>query len=1022
MDDLNEAMIVQNQKNADDTNGLLETIITQNEKNNPQPELEAMIEQGSKTQKTIEESSSKVADAVKELKPAMDAAGFIANFMQAIKGDKGDDGYNPEKGKDYFTDQEIKDISSDILEKATPKKGKDYFDGDDGYTPVKGKDYFTPKELREIISSCVERIPVPKDGLPGEKGEDAVVDYDKIIKDVVKKLPKIKKQSEKSVEDIAEQLKGKLSYDDLKDLPYAFKTSARDYDFIELKDAPKSYVGQGGKVVAVKADLSGLEFISPATGSGDVTGPASSTADNIAVFNGLTGKIIKDGGAKISDLATVASLASYIPYTGATTNINLGIHNLTVDTNTLFVDSVNHNVYVGSTTGTAKFETTLGATADYSLVGKFAGNNGFIGMYADDRTSFKRMLLKIENTVAPSETLVVFASSIVGETYSRFGFTSLGKLLWGVGGASDYDTNLYRSAANVLRTSNSLIVDGNLGIGTATPTAKVEIVSSGASGTTPDLATYRYSNDSVGVFHASFKARGTLASPSAVQSGDTLGGFFARGYHSGGAFPTANTVGILFRASENYTATANGTEIVLATTPNGSTTRVDRVTISNSGNVIISDIGASASTATPTTLSLGSTFGDSVANSFKLKVFENNVGSAHGFGVSTSQFNYFVNGTTADHVFNVYNAGTPIELMRIKGTGNLAIGQATAPARLTISEDSATYSQISASFDMALGIAVNTAIISGLDFKNFNSGGQVRFLARNDQDDYIVMNSFGSAAAGTLFGQNRTDLFSIFTNGGVDADKKLAIGTLQNADFILGTNNLTRVTITGAGVVSIQNLTASELIATDASKNLVSLAVATYPSLTELTYVKGVTSAIQTQLSAKAPSASPTFTGTVTLPKTLEIQDTSADHQYILAVNELTTDRTVTLPLLTGNDEFVFKDHTQTLTNKTITQRVITTTDDATAVIDVTLTDTYELSAVANATTFSTTGTPVDGQKIMIRFKDAGVAKGLTWDAIFVAIGVTLPTTTVAGKWHYVGGVYNSSATKFHILAVGVEA
>lgn len=46
-------------------------------------------------------------------------------------------------------------------------------------------------------------------------------------------------------------------------------------------------------------------------------------------------------------------------------------------------------------------------------------------------------------------------------------------------------------------------------------------------------------------------------------------------------------------------------------------------------------------------------------------------------------------------------------------------------------------------------------------------------------------------------------------------------------------------------------LTASEIVATTAAKKLQSLAVATYPSLTELTYVKGVTSAIQTQLNAK---------------------------------------------------------------------------------------------------------------------------------------------------------------------------
>jgi len=49
----------------------------------------------------------------------------------------------------------------------------------------------------------------------------------------------------------------------------------------------------------------------------------------------------------------------------------------------------------------------------------------------------------------------------------------------------------------------------------------------------------------------------------------------------------------------------------------------------------------------------------------------------------------------------------------------------------------------------------------------------------------------------------------------------------------------------------VSGLTASEIVITDASKNLVSASVATYPSLTELTYLKGVTSAIQTQLNGK---------------------------------------------------------------------------------------------------------------------------------------------------------------------------
>jgi hypothetical protein len=57
----------------------------------------------------------------------------------------------------------------------------------------------------------------------------------------------------------------------------------------------------------------------------------------------------------------------------------------------------------------------------------------------------------------------------------------------------------------------------------------------------------------------------------------------------------------------------------------------------------------------------------------------------------------------------------------------------------------------------------------------------------------------------------------------------------------------------------------------------------------------------------------------------VQINDTSADHKYTIGVSELTADRTATLPLLTGNDEFTFNAQIQTLTNKTLTTPTITT-------------------------------------------------------------------------------------------------
>lgn len=85
-----------------------------------------------------------------------------------------------------------------------------------------------------------------------------------------------------------------------------------------------------------------------------------------------------------------------------------------------------------------------------------------------------------------------------------------------------------------------------------------------------------------------------------------------------------------------------------------------------------------------------------------------------------------------------------------------------------------------------------------------------------------------------------------------------------------------------------------------------------------------------------------TPTGTQTLTnKTLttpQINDTSSDHQYVFAASELEADRTVTLPLLTGADTFVFQDHAQTLSNKTIKLTAAPSVDHSASGITIALT------------------------------------------------------------------------------------
>lgn len=68
------------------------------------------------------------------------------------------------------------------------------------------------------------------------------------------------------------------------------------------------------------------------------------------------------------------------------------------------------------------------------------------------------------------------------------------------------------------------------------------------------------------------------------------------------------------------------------------------------------------------------------------------------------------------------------------------------------------------------------------------------------------------------------------------------------------------------------------------------------------------------------------------------------------------------------------------------------------------------------------TGTWDEGQPLMIRIKDNGTARAITWDTNYRAIGITLPTTTVLSKTTYVGIIYNSTDGKWDAIGVTTQA
>lgn len=102
--------------------------------------------------------------------------------------------------------------------------------------------------------------------------------------------------------------------------------------------------------------------------------------------------------------------------------------------------------------------------------------------------------------------------------------------------------------------------------------------------------------------------------------------------------------------------------------------------------------------------------------------------------------------------------------------------------------------------------------------------------------------------------------------------------------------------------------------------------------------------------------------------------------------------------------------------------RINSTASSATPAINTDTTDQFNITALAAAITSMTsglTGTPRDGQHLMVRFKDNGTARAITWGASFVSSGIaTLLATTVISKTHLVGLIYDSAAAKWVCVAV----
>lgn len=437
----------------------------------------------------------------------------------------------PEKGEDANEDSIIEKVLSKI-EIPVPENGKD-------------------ADEQKIIKEVLKKIPAPKP-IKGDPGKDGV---EISPKDILKKLLTL---SEKDLAKLS--VNKELSSKDIKGLDLEIKKLrddvVRNYGghgatrFIKLLDVPNSYAGQSGNIVSVKSDESGLEFVTPQSIEdvhwGEIQGTLSDQTD---LQNALDLK------------ADDTDLLNYVPYTGATADVDLGDHSLT----------------------------TGGTTAGQSVIDKGLVVNE--GGYGDADADFRA------ETDSNPNAFVVDASAdkiLIGEDVEM--------------------------AKGLIVDTNTLFVDevnDRVGIGTLIPTQKLEVYGRGVfsdvgvaaditgwagdsglltvvpAGTATGLTLCAYSASASGPTFMGLKTRSTTGgdADTIVVNGDTLFQISANGAN-GASYRTG---GILrFEVDGVPSATSMPGRVVFLTTPAGTTTSTEKMRITNGGNV---GIGTTAPTA-----------------------------------------------------------------------------------------------------------------------------------------------------------------------------------------------------------------------------------------------------------------------------------------------------------------------------------------------------------------------------------------------------------------------------------------